>query len=288
MNRSILAALSLFHKNISFRSFATVNADENILEPFAKFSPFLARAREIVAECESQQIKIIYPGHDLYPSGMLSLAEPPLFLTLEGEAAWCDSSPLAIVGSREPSRRAVKWLDAVMLDFLRLVPDVCIVSGGARGIDQRAHAASIRSQRPTVAFLPSGILNPYPAEINEWKKSILDNGGGLLSMVAPRQEIRRGFFEQRNEAIAAMSVGVVVIEAKRRSGTTMTARLARELGREVAAVPSFPSDVGNAGGLDLLSNGAHFIRDAQDLAVFLMRNRVRSIPSSPQAPECRA
>jgi DNA processing protein len=161
---------------------------------------------------------------------------------------------------------ALSWMENHLSAFLRTTSAV-VVSGGARGIDQRAHRLAIRSGCPTVVFLPSGLARPYPDEWRTWKDDILAAGGAVLSHYPPFQEIRRFHFEERNRLIAAMGRILFVVEARRRSGSSMTARLAADLGRTVCVLPGHPADPRAGGTIDLLFDGAAPIRDATDLAL---------------------
>jgi DNA processing protein len=146
-------------------------------------------------------------------------------------------------------------------------PDLVVVSGGARGIDQKAHAMSLRSKSSTVAILPSGIGNPYPGEFRNWFDKIIDSGGAILSSLEPSAPVRKQYFESRNRLIVALAKLVFVVEARRKSGSIMTARLARELGRTVALLPAFPGEIKSDGCVDLLFDGGFPVRDADDVFI---------------------
>lgn len=114
-----------------------------------------------------------------------------------------------------------------------------IVSGGAFGIDAAAHEGALRAGAPTFAVLGCGVDVVYPDRHVDLFARIAVSGG-LLSEYAPGMPPRPGQFPARNRLIAALSQAVVVIEAAHRSGALITARLARELGRRVLAVPGSP------------------------------------------------
>lgn len=213
---------------------------------------------------------VIDRDHVSYPICFHALENPPERLHVLGSLAALDPERcVSVVGAREASRRALDWMDQFLPLYLDLRPEAVIVSGGARGVDQRAHAASVRKMRPTVIFLPSGLERMYPDDLRDWIEPVLRAGGAFVSPYEPTQEIRRCHFEGRNRLIAALGRMLFVVEARRKSGSLMTARLAAELGREIAVLPSFPSDGFASGSLDLIiDGGASVVRDAMDLAAF--------------------
>lgn len=225
----------------------------------------MALADETLQWCHRNGASVLYPGHEDYPFDEHSrLEDKPQFLSCWGEKPWRHSRSVAVVGSREPSDAALLWMETHFSDFLRARPAV-VVSGGARGVDQKAHFLAIRARRPTVVFLPSGLAHPYPDDWREWKEWVLETGGALVSAHPPHQEIRRHHFESRNRLIADLGKFLFVAEARRRSGSMMTARLARDGHRTVCVLPASPSDPRAGGTVDLLFDGAQPLRDSADL-----------------------
>jgi DNA processing protein len=269
-NLELLSCLSLFDSSIRLGNF--LGDPGSWILPSEKD---LHEAIEIRDWCHQNGIRIYYPAHPHYPQDFLALEEPPLFLSCmigTESPPWLAPS-ISIVGSREPLDRSIGWMDQNLPEFLRMAP-VPVISGGARGVDQKAHSISLRSGLPTVAVIPSGLARIYPADFGAWVPEILEAGGALLSPYHPRQEIRKFHFEGRNRLIAALGKILLVIEARRRSGSIMTARLASEMGRTLAALPSFPGESRSAGSLELLFSGAMMVRDAGDLAVLFDLSRV--------------
>jgi len=161
---------------------------------------------------------------------------PPL-VAIRGNAAVLALPPVAIVGSRNASAAGVKITE-------RLTRGLCevgfaTVSGLARGIDAAAHRASIATG--TVAVLAGGQDRVYPPEHADLINDILGAGLALTEMPLG-WEPRARDFPRRNRLISSLSLGVVIVEAAKRSGSLITARLALEQGREVFAVPGSPLD----------------------------------------------
>jgi DNA processing protein len=278
-----LSLLSFFEKSIGLCDFLDRSRWEWAL---ALASPEILRELEKNLEASLEiGARIVYPGHREYPRQFFELENPPLFLSVLGASSWRDRNCIAIVGSREPTRNSLNWLEHHLPVFFEKRPQSAVVSGGARGIDQKAHALAIRANIPTIVFLPSGLKQMYPSEIMDWKEPILQSGGAIVSQFLPNQTIRKMHFEGRNRLIACIGRMLFVAEAKRRSGSLMTARLARELSREIAVLPAFPGEVKTGGCVDLLYDGVQPIRDAEDLLTFFDLNS-KSAPSATKTEEC--
>lgn len=223
-------------------------------------------AEAVLKWCRDRGVGILFPGHPDYPFEDGQFENPPRFVSYIGTPVWKERASIAVVGSREPTRIATVWMETHFTEFLRKT-NALTVSGGARGIDFMAHSLSIRAKSPTIVFMPSGLDRLYPDDWNEWKDRVLNSGGAIVSTYSPFQDIRRSHFQERNRWIAAMARLVFVVEARRQSGSSMTARIAREIDRTVCCLPGPPGDSRCAGNVDLLFDGALAIRDASDLQV---------------------
>ncbi len=208
-----------------------------------------------------------YWGHEHYPNEFKLLKDPPLFLSYLGSPCWIDSTKLSIVGSRYPSLKSFTWMEQNISNVVS--SKVVIVSGAARGIDQKAHSLSIRQKQPTIAFIPSGLNKIYPQMFEDWIQEIKQCGGAIVSEYAPQQTMMKHHFLERNRMIAILGKCILVVEARRRSGSLMTSRLAIDEGQTVCVVPSFPDDLGYQGSIDLLFQGAFPIRDFTDLNILM-------------------
>jgi DNA processing protein len=171
---------------------------------------------------------------------------------------------VAIVGSRNASAAGAKFAERLARDLGNA--GFGIVSGLARGIDAAAHRASLTSG--TIAVLAGGHDRIYPAEHAELLETLLDEGCAISEMPLA-WEPRARDFPRRNRLISGLSVGVVIIEAARRSGSLITARFAGEQGREVFAVPGSPLDPRAEGTNGLLKQGAIMVTEAADVIAVL-------------------
>lgn len=214
-----------------------------------------------------QGVNFVVYGEELYPPQCYLMIDPPLTLSYRGSPAWLGEKTLSVVGSREPAADSLLWMEKELTTFCEQ-ERACIVSGGARGVDQKAHSVALRRSCPTIVVLPSGLGEIYPRSLIEWMGLVLEQGGCFLSEYDFQQKMHKHLFHHRNRLIAALGRASLLVEARRRSGTLITAAQAVQLGRPVWIVPGHPLDPHFAGGLDLLMEGAQLVRDAQDLLMF--------------------
>lgn len=215
-----------------------------------------------------QNISWLLPGDENFPRCFMNLSEPPFCIRMKGSTIWKNGQGFAVVGSREPSNFSLSWLEQnlpVVLTDLNLFT----VSGGARGVDQRTHSISLRLGLPTLVLLPSGLRSIYPYSLACMEEMILAAGGSILSEYFSESAMRKYYFQERNRLIPALAVGTLVVDAKRRSGTMITAQQSAQQGCPLFVLPSHPMDPCAAGGLDLICDGATPVRDAQDLCGYL-------------------
>jgi DNA processing protein len=181
---------------------------------------------------------------------------------------------IALVGARNASAAGIKLAGRLARDLG--AAGLIVVSGLARGVDAAAHRASLESG--TVAALAGGHAHIYPPEHADLAEAILPAGAAISEMPLD-WEPRARDFPRRNRLISGLALGVVVIEAARRSGSLITARLALEQGREVFALPGSPLDPRAEGSNSLLKQGATFVTEAEDVLEVL-----RPILGQPLAP----
>ncbi len=216
--------------------------------------------------------RCVYPLSADYPVALRDLTDPPSLLMVEGNLDFNSRPILGIVGTRESSIMAEAWMKR---HLPAVMSHVLTVSGGARGIDELAHQIAVRERQATAVILPSSLDRPYPSDWLDRKLGVLRHGGCFISEYPVATDVRRWHFEKRNRLIAALSDVVLIVEARRRSGTAITARHAGVMGRAVATIPWFPSDPRGELCNDLLYSGAGvMVRDADDLLAMLGRESV--------------
>ncbi|MBU0992591.1 MAG: DNA-processing protein DprA [Proteobacteria bacterium] len=196
-----------------------------------------------------------------YPALLREIPDPPPYLYVYGKLP--ESKPgMAIVGSRNASsygRSAAEKLGRDLSLF-----GINIVSGMARGIDTAAHYGALTAGNPTTAVLGSGLGCIYPPENKDLFHKISQNGA-VISEFPVNAGPEAYNFPLRNRIICGMSLGTVVVEAAKKSGSLITARLAAEQGREVFAVPGSIHSFKSAGTHQLLKDGAKLVAHARDV-----------------------
>jgi len=228
-----------------------------LAEGLARMEAELPRRR---AEAAALGARLLLPG-DEGAEALLSPLPYPVALWVRGNLP-PPGRRVAIVGSRAASRpglaRARAW-------SRRLTErGVAVLSGLARGIDGAAHEGALEAG-PTWGILGSGLARPYPKEHAGLMDRMVAAGGGVLSPFPPEAEPLKWHFPRRNLLLAVWTAGVLVIEAKLRSGSLVTARLSLEQGREVWACPGAPEDPLAEGPNHLLRDGARMCRSPEDL-----------------------
>ena len=197
-----------------------------------------------------------------YPLLLEAIPGPPERLCVVGCVDALHLPALAIVGSRNPTRQGRQ----TAYEFARHLgkSGFCIVSGLAQGIDAAAHEGALDGGAMTVAFLGHGVDSVYPASNRQLAERIAANGA-LCSEFPLGSKPRREHFPQRNRLISGLSLGTIVVEAARRSGSLITARLASEQGREVFAIPGSIHNPLSRGCHQLIRQGAKLVESAADI-----------------------
>lgn len=223
--------------------------------------------REIEAELRKAErlgARFIAYGESGYPDRLREIPGPPPLLAVMGKAECLMQPAIGIVGSRNSSAAGRKMAQVIASGLAEA--GFIIVSGLARGVDTEAHRASLH--RGTIGVLAGGLDKPYPPENAELMGEMLEQGAIISEMpfgLAPRGRD----FPRRNRLISGVSLGIVVVEAARRSGTLITARMANEQGREVFAIPGSPLDPRCEGTNDLLRDGANVVTSVEDILTIL-------------------
>ena len=203
-------------------------------------------------------------GEADYPPRLQIIDDAPPLIALRGYRAVLKLPAVAIVGSRNASAAGVKITQRLTAGLVEA--GFATVSGLARGIDAAAHRASLDSG--TIAVLAGGHDRLYPPEHADLLDAILESGVALSEMPMG-WEPRGRDFPRRNRLISGLALGVVIVEAAKRSGSLITARLALEQGREVFAVPGSPLDPRAEGTNGLIKQGATPVTEAADITAVL-------------------
>ena len=197
-----------------------------------------------------------------YPENLAAIPDAPSTLYVNGNLLPHDSRAVAIVGTRTPTVYGKQIAHEFSTELAKA--GVTIVSGLARGIDMVAHKAALDTGGRTIAVMASGIDIIYPPENAALYKQVVKNGAVVTEIQNGIRPIPK-FFLARNRIIAGLSLAVVVVEGKRRSGTLSTATHAANYGREVFAVPGPVNSPQSEAPLYLIEQRASVARSAKDI-----------------------
>ncbi|PCJ87053.1 MAG: DNA-protecting protein DprA [Hyphomicrobiales bacterium] len=223
----------------------------------------IASEQEVLSELQRANklgASFIAMGEPDYPKWLRAADGAPPVILVKGNRKALQMPMISIVGARNASITGIKMALKLSQELGRA--GFCIASGLARGIDKAAHEAALQSG--TIAVLAGGLDKIYPPEHESLSEEICENGC-LISEMPLGWTARAQDFPRRNRIVAGLSVGTIVVEAARKSGSLITARLALQLNRDVFAVPGSPLDPRAAGPNDLLKKGASIVTHANDV-----------------------
>ena len=222
---------------------------------------------------EKTGASVVMANSPLFPSALKEIPDPPAFLFVRGTLLPCDLAGVGMVGSRAATPYGLFVADKIASELGSA--GVTVVSGGAAGIDTAAHKGALRVGGRTVAILGCGLDVDYPRENRSLFERIVDQGAVIseYNLGAQPDSYR---FPQRNRIISGISLGTLVVEAPRNSGSLITARFAAEQGRTVLTVPANIDRPNSVGTNDLLKDGAVPVTETQDILLAL---RLVAIPA---------
>jgi DNA processing protein len=207
--------------------------------------------------------RTILRGENGWPLRLSTLSDAPERLRVRGELGPPAERRVAIVGSRQADPYGIELTRQLARDLTRA--GVCIVSGGAEGVDAAAHRAALEAEGRTVAVLGTGVDVAYPAAHRALFDQILASGGALVSEYDDGAPGARWTFPRRNRIVSGICEAVVVVRAGEKSGALITADWARRQGTPVLAVPGDVREEGSAGPIALLRLGAKVAASASDV-----------------------
>jgi DNA processing protein len=220
-------------------------------------------AERELAAMKAFGVSLLTMDEEAYPHRLKMIEDAPPLVAVRGNPATLEMPMMAIVGARNASAAGIRFAERLARELGEA--GFAIVSGLARGIDAAAHRASLVSG--TVAVLAGGHDHIYPPEHAELGEAILAHGV-LVSEMPLGWQPRARDFPRRNRLISGLATGALIVEAARRSGSLITARLALEQGREVFAAPGSPLDPRAEGSNELLKQGATLVTHAADILRF--------------------
>ncbi len=210
-----------------------------------------------------KQIKILEKDDPLFPIKLKEVRPKVKRLYIEGNERILNNLGIAIIGSRNSSKEGEKITEEIVTKLVK--KDIIIISGLAKGIDSKAHQVCINSGGKTIAVIGSGFNNIYPKENEKIYKRIIETGGTIVSEYPPDTPVDSRNFPKRNRIISGLSEGVVMIEGKYRSGTTITAQYALNQNKKVFCLPHSISNSYGIGPNSIIQKGGILITKADDI-----------------------
>lgn len=226
----------------------------------------LANSRAEWEKIKKHGISPLFILDDDYPSKLAEVSDAPLILYKLGDADLDSQQIVSVVGTRKPTPYGVDFCNKFVDELGVYFPEAVVVSGLAHGIDAVAHKRAINKNLPTVAVVAHGLNMIYPAANRSLAKTILKEGGAIVSEYPFGVQPFRPNFLARNRIVAAMSDVTVVVESNIKGGAMSTANYAFQYDRELMAVPGRVSDDLSSGcNLLIRKNKAHLITCIADL-----------------------
>lgn len=208
--------------------------------------------------------KIILFEDKNYPKALKEIYSPPLGLYIRGnESCFNSNHNLAIIGSRKSTNYGKQATEKIIKDLKD--SKITIVSGLALGIDSYAHKYALKNNLKTIGIIGSGFNYFFPSENINLAKSIVKNGGLVVSEYPLEFKPEKYYFPARNRIISGVSKGVLIIEAQKKSGTLITAKFAEEQNRDIYAIPNNIFEESSCGTNILIKEGAKLVDSGNDI-----------------------
>ena len=212
---------------------------------------------------DESKIKIIRFGDERYPEKFKNIYSKPQELYIIGNEKILNDRAIAIIGCRNCTNYGAK--NSYEFAYKLAKKGITVISGFARGIDTYAHLGAIRAKGKTIAVLGCGLDVIYPKENDRLYREILINGGAIITEYPLGTEPQKHHFPTRNRIISGLSDGVLVIEAKKRSGTMITVKHALDQGKDIYAIPGNITSDNSYGTNELIKEGAIPVTNIEDI-----------------------
>lgn len=203
---------------------------------------------------DKTKIKKIKLGEENYPEKLINIYNKPQELYVLGNENILNNTSIAIIGCRNCSSYGAK--NAYKFGYEIARKGIVVVSGFARGIDTYAHIGAVKAKGKTIAVLGCGLDIIYPYENSKLYREIIKYGGAIVSEYPLGSKPEKHHFPARNRIISGLSDGLIVVEAKKRSGTLITVDYALEQGKNVYAIPGNITSDNSYGTNELIKEGA--------------------------------
>ena len=212
---------------------------------------------------EKNNIKMLNIFDEKYPKKLKNIYDPPLVLYIKGNEKILNKFGIGIIGCR----MCTKYGEMVSKQFAKELTQysVNIISGLARGIDSYAHIGCLEGNGKTIAVVGNGLDIVYPKENKKIAEDIIKSGGAIISEYIVGTKPEKENFPKRNRIISGLSDGILVVEAKEKSGTFITVDFALEQGKNVFTVPGNILSQTSKGTNELIKQGAKMVTKVEDI-----------------------
>ncbi len=212
-----------------------------------------------------------------YPDRLRQIPDFPIYLFYKGNVEVLSLPQIAIVGSRKASSSSLAHAYSFAQELAG--SGLVVISGLAQGVDSAAHSAIVDIDAKTIAVMGTGLDRIYPVQHKQLANKILEHGCWVSEYYPGVQPIAANF-PRRNRIISGLSLGVLIVEARRKSGTLITARMALEQNREVFAIPGPIEYAGSEGCHLLINDGAKLVQSIDDILVEIQMPCTKIFPET--------
>jgi len=224
----------------------------------------LEKAERIINQANNHNINILTMDSEMYPKKLFELPDPPPVLYWKGKLEQRKNLSVAMVGTREPTQEGKNRAFEIAKSVIDQGGEV--ISGLALGIDTKSHQGALAEEGRTIGVLGNGLLEIYPKKNKDLAEEMIEKNGALLSEIPIHQKEPKSWsLRKRNRIIAALSDFTIVVEATKKSGTLITARHTKNLGKKVLIPGPIQEDIPEYEGLkELIEKGAIEIKYSDD------------------------
>lgn len=212
---------------------------------------------------KDNKIELINIYSKYYPEKLKNIYDKPISIYIKGNKEILNDFSLAIIGCRENSKYGEVIANKISYELAKR--KIIIISGLANGIDTISHIGALKANEKTIAVIGNGLDNIYPRENKKLVDEIVKNNGAIISEYVIGTKPERMNFPARNRIISGLSDGVIVVEAKKKSGTMITVDFALEQGKTVFSIPGNLTNINSEGTNELIKQGAKMVTNIEDI-----------------------
>ena len=214
---------------------------------------------------QKENVKIITIEDKEYPKILKTIYDYPISIYVKGNEKILNATAIGIVGCRDASFYGEKVAQYFAYHLSKR--NINIISGLAKGIDSQSHIGAIKAKGNTIGVIGNGLDMVYPKENQYLYDKIIEENGAIISEYPLGTKPEKMNFPARNRIISGMSQGILVVEAKKKSGTLITVDFALEQGRNVYVVPGNIDEMNSVGTNDLIKQGAQMVTSYRDIEI---------------------